>query len=82
VKAGEHAGFVSCNEMVLYKMPEEIFQEIMAEMHHYAPMDEQEKIKVQQDQLIEASRDSHGRSLVQVENASLSSDRSVKAPLF
>jgi hypothetical protein len=51
-------------------------------MHHYAPMDEQEKIKVQQDQLIEASRDSHGRSLVQVENASLSSDRSVKAPLF
>jgi len=26
VKAGEHAGFVSCNEIVLYKMPEEIFQ--------------------------------------------------------
>ena len=27
VKAGEHTGAIACNEMLLYKMPEEIYQE-------------------------------------------------------
>jgi hypothetical protein len=48
VKAGEHVGFVACNEMLLYKLPEELYQELMVEMHHNAPLEEQEKIKVQQ----------------------------------
>ena len=62
VKAGEHEGFVACNEMILYKMPEELYQEIMMEMHHNAPLDEQEKIKVQQEQLL-GQRDSNGKTL-------------------
>ena len=81
VKAGEQEGFVACNEMVLYKMPEEIYQEIMAEMHHYAPMDEQEKIKVQQDQLLNA-KDSNGKRLGQVEGDGMEFDLSKQAPLF
>lgn len=81
VKAGEQEGFVACNEMVLYKMPEEIYQEIMAEMHHYAPMDEQEKIKVQQDQLLNA-KDSNGKRLGQVEGDGMEFDLSKQAPVF
>ena len=81
VKAGEHEGFVACNEMILYKMPEEIYQEIMAEMHHYAPMDEQEKIKVQQDQLLNA-KDSNGKRLGQIEGDGMDFDQSRQAPVF
>ena len=82
VKSGELEGFVSCNEMTLYKMPMDVYQDIMAEMHHYAPLEEQEKIKVQQEQLIENSRDSHGKSLITVEGSSTNYDRNMKAPTF
>lgn len=82
VKSGEMAGFISCNEMVLYKMPQNIYQEIMAEMHHYAPLEEQEKILVQQEQLIESSRDSRGNALVQREGSGIDPDRNMKVPTF
>jgi hypothetical protein len=81
VKAGEHEGFVACNEMVLYKMPEEVYQDIMTEMHHNAPLDEQEKIKVQQDQLLNA-KDSGGKRLGQVEGDGMNFDQTVPVPVF
>jgi len=81
VKAGEMEGFVACNEMILYKLPEEVYQDIMAEMHHYAPMDEQEKIKVQQDQLLNA-KDSNGKRLGQVEGDGMAFDQTRQAPVF
>lgn len=81
VKAGEHEGFVACNEMILYKMPEEIYQEIMMEMHHNAPLDEQEKIKVQQDQLLSA-KDSNGKRLGAVEGDGMNFDQTAQAPQF
>ena len=81
VKSGELEGLVACNEMVLYKMPLDIYQEIMTEMHHNAPMDEQEKIKVQQDQLLNA-KDSNGRRLGQIEGDGMNFDQTVQAPIF
>jgi hypothetical protein len=81
VKAGEHEGFVACNEMLLYKLPEDIYQEIMMEMHHNAPMDEQEKIKVQQDQLLNA-KDSNGKRLGQVEGDGMNFDQTREVPIF
>jgi hypothetical protein len=81
VKAGELEGMVACNEMVLYKIPNDIYQEYMAEVHHYAPMDEQEKIKVQQDQLLNA-RDSNGRALGQVEGDGMNFDMTRSVPTF
>jgi hypothetical protein len=81
VKSGEMEGFISVNEMVLYKLPEEIYQEYMAEVHHHAPMDEQEKIKVQQDQLLNA-RDSNGRALGKIEGDGMQFDLSREAPVF
>ena len=82
VKAGELEGFISCNEMVLYKMPMDVYQDIMAEMHHFAPLDEQEKIRVQQEQLIENSRDSQGKATITREGTGIDHDRNVKVPTF
>jgi hypothetical protein len=81
VKSGEHVGLVSCNEMILYKLPMDVYQEIMAEMHHHAPLDEQEKIRVQQEQLLNA-RDSKGKSLVQIEGPGMNFDQIARTPMF
>lgn len=81
VKAGEHTGFVACNEMLLYKLPMDIYQELMYELHHLAPMEEQQKIKVQQEQLL-GERDSNGKTLVSIEGG-MGFDAKVKPrPVF
>ena len=82
VKAGEHVGFVACNEMILCKLPEDVYQDIMLQMHHEAPMDEADKIKVQIEQL-QGNRDSSGKSLGQVEGEGFGQfDQSVRTPVF
>ena len=81
VKAGEHTGFVACNEMLLYKMPEDIYQDIMTQLHHEAPLDEQEKIRMQVEQ-IQGARDSRGRPLGSVEGDGMEFDKTVSAPHF
>jgi len=80
VKAGEHVGFVACNEMLLYKLPQEIYQELMLELHHKAPLDEQEKIKVQQEQLL-GQRDSNGKTLLSVEGDGFN-NTTIPTPVF
>jgi len=67
--------------MLAYKIPLEVYQDIMREMHHDAPMDEQTKIKVQQEQLLNA-KDSNGKRLGQVEGDGMDFDLSRQAPLF
>jgi len=65
VKSGEHVGNISCNEMLLFKLPMDIYQEVMTEMHHDQPREQAEKIKIQQENL--QGRDSSGRPLLMVE---------------
>jgi len=82
VKAGEHVGFVACNEMLLYKLPIDIYQQLMLELHHHAPLEEQDKIKVQQEQLLGA-RDSRGKALVNVEGEGMDFNKhALKLPVF
>lgn len=82
IKAGEQAGMIACNEMVLYKMPMEVYQEIMQELHHHAPQDEADKIRVQLDN-IQGQRDSNGKRLGSIEGEGLSQlDTPVPAPIF
>jgi len=81
VKSGEHEGFVACNEMLLFKLPMDIYQDLMSEMHHYAPLDEQEKIQVQQEQLM-GNKDSNGRPLVMIEGDGMKFDQTAKLPVF
>lgn len=81
MKSGEHEGFIAVNEMLAYKIPLDVYQDIMREMHHDAPMDEQTKIKIQQEQLLNA-KDSNGKRLGQVEGDGMEFDLTRQAPIF
>jgi hypothetical protein len=81
VKAGEHAGYIACNEMLLFKIPMDMYQEIMAHFHHDAPLEEANKIRMQAEQSV--GRDSRGRPLGQVEGEGIEQmDKPLPAPLF
>ena len=84
VKAGEHVGYISCNEMLLFKLPMDVFQEVMTHMHHDKPREESEKIRVQVEQL-QGARDSNGKSLVAVEGEGMGNfvdQQSNRPPVF
>ena len=82
VKAGEDIGFIACNEMRLYKLPMDVYQDIMLQMHHEAPMEEADKIRVQVENL-QGARDSSGKSLGRVEGEGFGEiERSVPQPIF
>lgn len=81
VKAGEHIGFIACNEMLLYKIPMEVYQDVMAHFHHDAPLEEANKIRVQAERL--QGRDSSGKALGHVEGEGLEGiDKPVPSPVF
>ena len=82
VKAGEDIGFIACNEMRLYKLPMELYQEVMLQMHHEAPKEEADKVQIQVDQL-QGNRDSSGKSLGSVEGEGFGNlNRNVPTPVF
>lgn len=82
IKSGENTGFIACNEMVLYKIPMDLYQDVMLQMHHEKPMEEADKIRVQVENL-QGARDSSGKSLAQVEGEGFGDmDREVKPPVF
>ena len=59
-KSGEFEGCVSVNEMILFKIPQEIYQEIMEEYHFNMPNEEEGRIKAN---AASAARDSSGKNL-------------------
>jgi hypothetical protein len=83
VKSGEHVGYISCNEMLLFKIPMDIFQEVMLYNHHERPREEAEKVKVQMESL-QGSRDSAGRPLLSVEGEGIGSieQQPNRSPVF
>jgi hypothetical protein len=82
VKAGEDVGFIACNEMRLYKLPMEVYQEVMTQMHHDAPNEESDKVQVQVEQL-QGNRDSSGKSLGSVEGEGFGNlNRNIQTPVF
>ena len=82
VKAGEDVGFIACNEMRLYKLPMEVYQEVMLQMHHEAPNEEADKVQIQVEQL-QGNRDSSGKSLSKVEGEGFGNlNRNVQTPVF
>lgn len=81
VKAGEQTGFIACNEMVLYKLPMDVYQDVMAQMHHEAPLEEANKIRVQAESL--QPHDSNGKRLGMVEGDGLGQiDKPMPVPIF
>ena len=61
---GDYAGVVACNEMLLFKVPQEAYEQIMREYHHDAPLREEEGLRAQ---LVRGEKDSQGHELGQVE---------------
>ena len=47
MSSGKFEGCISCNEMVLFKLPEEIYQEVMRMMHLEDPLEHQRNITAQ-----------------------------------
>lgn len=78
--SGEFEGFVACNEMILAKIPQELYQEYMTYFHHELPMDEEEMLR---NNALTGDQDSNGRELGQVEGEGFKSlARRVRTPHF
>lgn len=81
---GEFAEYVTCNEMILAKLPLDVYQEIMAEFHHHMPNDEEERIKEQIKQFTEQQH-RNGRRIMEIEGDGyneLLGDNERPVPLF
>lgn len=81
MKGGEFDGFVSVNEMVLFKLPNELYNELMQELHHHAPNDEEGKLA---ETLTQGERDSLGRPLGSIEGDGLATlgTQKIRTPNF
>jgi hypothetical protein len=80
VKSGEYEGLVSINEMLLFKLPQEEYQEMMEEYHHNMPLEEEQRLKAN---AVTDQRDSHGRALGMVEGDGIGSlGHNIKPPVF
>lgn len=66
VTEGEFEGCVSCNEMILFKIEEELYQDIMLYLHHELPMSEEEMLKANASAQLQGE-DSEGTKLGEVE---------------
>lgn len=64
LKSGEFTGAIACNEMILLKVPEKLYQEWMKEMHHDAPQAEEDRMKDIIDTIKENAQDSQGTPLI------------------
>lgn len=62
INGGEFDGCVACNEMILFKIPEELYQEIMLINHHEKPLEEEQMIR---QNATKGEHDSSGRSLTE-----------------
>lgn len=82
VKAGEHTGFIACNEMLLFKLPMEAYQDVMTHFHHDLPNEEADKIRTEMEAKLNM-RDRSGRSIAQIEGDGLRDlNAPVRAPTF
>lgn len=67
MKSGEFEGFVAVNEMLLFKIPNEIYQALMEEIHHFSPLEEEDKLKAQ----AVLGQDANGKQLGMIEGDGL-----------
>jgi hypothetical protein len=66
VTQGEFEGCVACNEMLLFKIPEDLYQDIMRYFHYELPLEEEEMLKANAENAVEG-QDNNGRELGVVE---------------
>jgi hypothetical protein len=66
VKAGEHVGHISCNEMLLFKIPMDLYQRVMTHFHYQKPMEATQAIMERMEEL-QSGVDSSGHRLLKTE---------------
>lgn len=65
VSEGQYEGCVACNEMLLFKLPIQVYQDLMAIYHHDMPLEQEQAIRDRVES--EQKRDSTGKQLTTVE---------------
>lgn len=80
LKSGQFEGAVSINEMILFKVPVERYQDLMVMAHHDMPLEEEGRIQEQVNKMA-GQRDSSNRPLVTVEGDGLNFG-TAPAPVF
>jgi len=79
VKTGDYKGFIAANEMLLFKIPNEVYQEIMEELHYYQPLDEEQSIK----NGLMQSQDNNGKNLGSIEGDGIAGlGQTIRTPKF
>ncbi len=78
INGGDFDGCVACNEMILFKIPEELYQEIMLINHHEKPLEEEESIRAA---ATSDEVDSDGKRLIETSGFS-NLGRRVRTPTF
>jgi len=63
MSSGKFEGCISCNEMVLFKLPEDVYQEVMRMLHLEDPLEHQKNITAQVRNTAEERKG--GRSLLE-----------------
>ena len=66
VKAGEHVGHIACNEMLLFKIPMDLYQRVMTHFHYQKPMEATQAIMERMEEL-QQGVDSSGHKLLKTE---------------
>lgn len=82
LRTGEFAGMIGVNEMLAYKVPDELYQMFMTEAHHNAPLKEDGKLTSQLDSLGEEAERMGGRLVEGDGMKMLREQRSQRAPRF
>ena len=81
LKTGEHAGYIGVNEMLAFKLPEELYQQYMLEAHFHAPNREDDKLIALADKVKhEAERD--GVRIEEGDGIEELRSRATRAPVF
>ena len=80
IEQGEFEGCVACNEMLLFKIPEEIYQDIMKFFHYEKPLEDEQMLKDNAASSVNG-QDSNGKELGTVEGFD-SLARKVRTPTF
>lgn len=64
-QGGEFDGCIACNEMLLFKIPKQLYHDLMTIYHHDMPMEQEESIRESLEKNQET--DSNGRALKEIE---------------
>jgi hypothetical protein len=82
--SGEYDGCVTINEMVLAKIPQQLYEDLMLIYHHDMPLEEEGSLREQLIKQGEDGKDSHGNRLGTIEGEGFNKlgQRPAKLPTF